>query len=135
MNRAESIVSRKQRGDLIQRSAPTSKTSEEISVVLEYSDQDQSVKHIINKYIPVLYEDEITEQILCKGYRIVSRNLFLWVTYYHLVSMYLTHPNILGLDTKVFTDVAVTDVKHATMYRQVILSPTMMVRSIIQSST
>lgn len=73
LNQAKNIVSKKNRKDLLSRSITKTNTSENTFIVLEYSDQYQSIRNIINKYIPILYEDEITEQILRKGYKIVSR--------------------------------------------------------------
>lgn len=73
LTRTQNIVRNKSRPNLLTSSPCKESSGEQPILVLEYNNQYHAIKSIIEKYIPILLEDETMEEILHGGFRVVSK--------------------------------------------------------------
>lgn len=76
LNRAKNIVRKKSRSDLINPSTRKSinrPSTDKPTLVVEYSSQFPQIKEIVDKYLPILMEDDALSEILRYGWQTVSR--------------------------------------------------------------
>lgn len=74
LNRTKNIVKHKKSSNLLHPTYIDNLSNQQPTLVLEYKNQFSAIKIIVDKYIPMLMEDETMDEILSGGYRVLYKN-------------------------------------------------------------